>query len=205
MSGPLSPGALPAVRTHSKLGHTTAEPGAAAIHNPTLEGDSRAAKPAHPDLFDELYHLPHHLLESNRLLTDLRNQVAEALERQIWANTADISNTAQGGTVGGLGADAYIAAMIGYTGLGAGLEIRNVVVGTSAAATVQLVAARAVDLAVGPTLRRLATVRTLSTALTQWVPVNLWLQPGENLFLVAKGLASVSFDFSAEYRILRAQ
>ena len=198
---------LPNVRTHSKLGHTTVttEPGAAAIHAPQLEGDSRANRPATPDLFDELYHLPHHVLESNRLLTDLRNQVAEALERQIWANTADISNTAQTGTVGGAGVDAYAKAMIGYTGLGAGVEVRNAVVGTSAAAVVQLVAARAEDLAVGPTLRRLATIRTVSTALSQWVLVNLWLLPGENLFLVAKGLASVNFDFSAEYRILRAQ
>lgn len=197
--------AMPNVRTHSKLGHTTVEPGTVQIQNPQLEGDSRAMEPPKPGAMDALYHLPHHVLEQSRILIDIRNAFVEALAAHIWANTADISNHAQDGTVGGLGVDAYAKCFLGYTELGAGVELRNALVGTSVAATIQIVAARALDLAPGPNVRVLATTRTVTTALSQWVPVNLWLQPGENLFLVAKGLASVSFDFSAEYRILRSE
>lgn len=179
-------------------GDSAHDPEDAPFAQPQQEGDDRASTPLTPSVITRLLELPHEWLNLARTIEDARNVLVDAFARQTWSNTAPISNVAQVGTIAG---NAYILAYAGHPS--EAVELRDALVGVSAACTVTLVAARS-TLLVGanPPYRQIGTVRATANALSVWFPAVIRLEPEENLFFIAS-IAAVNFDMSASYRILR--
>lgn len=195
---------MPASTGRSRIGMTTVEMGDPAhdpevpsFGQPAREGDDRPT--LGPSVIQRLLDLPHEWLNLARVIEDARNVIVDAFARQAWANTAPISNAAQKGTTGG---NAYIPVGLGHPS--SAVELRDSVIGTAAAAVVQIVAARAPDL-VGsnPPVRLIGTVRTSVNFLSAWFQPVIRLEPEEQLFLISVGSATGTFDFSASYRVLK--
>ena len=175
----------------------THDPATPAIAQPQGQGDSR------PDnghsVLQALLTLPTEWMKLAREIQDARNVLVDAFARVVWANRADISNQAQDGT---LGTGCYILALRAHPSQA--IHLRNLLVGTSTAGTVQIAASRAVSLmGANPAYRLIGTVRTNANALSQWFPAEITLDPEENLFLIFTTGASVNFDLSCEYRVLK--
>ena len=192
------------VSTRSRIGMTTVEMGAPAhdpedapFAQPQREGDDR---PAEPSPLQRLLDLPREWLNLAHVIESAVCLVTEALGPQVWSALTALSNVPQKGT---FGTGCYLFAYDGHPSQA--LELRNLLVGTSAPGIVQLVAVRAADLiGSSPPYRVLATVRTTASALTLFMPAKLRLEPEERLALIYLTTTAVTFDLSGEYRVLRS-
>lgn len=179
-------------------GGETHDPATPPIAQPAGQGDGRPG-PLGQSTLQALLNLPHEWLNLARVIADARNVLVDALAREAWANRSDCSNQAQDGTIG---SGCYILALKAHPSQA--IHLRNLLVGTSTAGTVQLVASRSTQLlGANPAYRLIGTIRTNANALSQWFPPEVTLDPEENLFLIYTTGASVNFDLSCEWRVLK--
>lgn len=188
----------------SRIGTTTVDMGDPAhdpqeppFADPPNLGDNRPT--IAPSVIARLLELPHEWLNLARTIDDARNVLVDAFAREVWSALTAVSNVAQKGT---FGSGCYVFAYDGHPSQA--VELRNLLIGTSAAGTVQLIAVRAADLiGSNPPYRILATVRTTATMLSLFMPAKVRLEPEEKLAMIYLTGASVNFDLSGEYRVLK--
>lgn len=179
-------------------GGETHDPETPPIAQPKHEGDDRPL--LGQSTLQALLNLPHEWLNLARVILDTRNVLVDALAREVWANSAPISNQAQDGTINA-GTNAYICAFKGHPS--EAIELRDCLIGAGAAATITIVAARASSLiGSNPPYRQIGTIRITANCLSNWFPPVIRLEPEENLFLIAS-TATGNFDLSAQYRVLK--
>ena len=171
----------------------------ASILTPLDQGDGRDVLKA-PSTFDRLLALPDTLLDLGPMLTDIRNVVTEALQRELWVNDASLSNVAgTTATVGGV-AVAYgtgFPAQMGYA-----VVLRHLQVGSDTAGVVTLYASKS-TVFIGGIERNLGAVRLTTQCPTVFPAITPILSPEENLLVVLTA-ASGKLDFSCEYLSLRS-
>ena len=193
----------PHERTLRRLGMQSA-PAVQELDTPQLQGgtDSRPAD-RDDNLLKSLIHLPAGIASLEHMVVRVLHTIQEALAPQAWANSADISNVAANNN---FGAQSAVCAFFGYT-LASGARLRNITVGASAAAVINLAIVyieKTTDL-VSPaanTPRIVGTLRTTTNNLTAWFPGEILLKQGESLIVVVPAGGSISLDFSCDYRLL---
>lgn len=201
----------------TRIGLTTAEESAVHIAAPddTPLGDSRP-DPAvgQPDLLTKIASLPEAIYDMTHDSREMRNVLAEALQRQLYLNSADAGNLAgTATTVGanavqvGSNAAAWVPCFVNYT-QGVGARLRNILVGASAAGVVQIVRSKADwrNATYFPDQAKLlCTVRLTTTTLSVPVLGEFLLAPGDNLYAVYLSGNTINLDFSCDYRQMRGE
>jgi hypothetical protein len=160
------------------------------------QGDPR--RPVKPSALDDLLLLPMRFGDLAREIRNLRNLLAMAFAPVAWVNqvaTVDVAGTA-------LGSGSYLRVM--HAQGGTGRELRNVMVGGSAAGLYQLLASSSDAIYANRLGRVLGSVRLTANMLTVPYTPLIHVEPNEHLYLY-NASAAVNFDFSAEYRARRSQ
>lgn len=145
---------------------------------------------------------PGHLLTLHKTLERIAAKVDVLAGPFLWANCADVSN----GAVTALGSAAYSPAFTGYTQQQA-CVLKNIFVGCSAAAVIQVIKVRDGGGAAVPLLSSmpqvtLTTVRITAQVLTSWCPGEFLVEQGYNVYLYIPAGGSPTVDFSCDYRQL---
>lgn len=200
-------GNVPHLKT--RIGITRAEADAANLANlPGHLGDPAEVAPLDParaivEAFKTLTDLPFVGEKILAKLEQIRTTLDLAFGQQVWTNASDVSN--QAGVTYGAGATLPV---FNNPSQWMGCVLRNINVGASVGAVVQLVAARtapqqALIFGAPQGVRVLGTVRPQASMLTVQFPGTLVLLPGEVLHLIST--AAASLDFSCDYRVLASE
>ncbi len=177
-----------------------AGPHPSAVQRP--QGREGNRRPVTQSEIDELLQLPFKMGDISAEIRELRGITRLALAPISWANAPASANVT--GTAHPSGTGSYLIAAQPLVD-GTFVELRNVIIGASAAGVYQLIASMN-DALYNDTMgqRTLCVVRLTASALSFQVTQQLTLRPRERLFLL-NAAASVSFDFSAEYRGMRSE
>lgn len=161
-----------------------------------VQGDPR--RPVQPSALDDLLLLPMRFGDLAREIRNLRNLLAMAFMPVIWVNhvaTIDVAGTT-------LGSGSYTRVLNAMGGTGR--EVRNIMIGGSAAGVYQLYANNADAMYSNRLGRAMGSVRLTANNLVQPFSPIVHLEANEHLYLY-NASASVNFDFSAEHRARRSE